>query len=66
MSNCTPPHPANPTHDFWIRANALDAASRVMSGLASQTNWPGETATRQTLALADKFESYLRNGYNGG
>ena len=64
MSNCTPPSPNSIHFPYWVRANALDAASCVMSGLASQSDWPSEATTGQTLAMADRFESYLRNGYN--
>jgi hypothetical protein len=66
MNSCGIPLRTSLNYDSWVRACALDAASRVMSGLTSQDNWPGETVTGQTLVMADWFESYLRNGYNGG
>ncbi len=66
MSNCSTPSPNASNYTPWVRANALDAASRVMSGLTSQPNWPSETVTGQTLVMAAKFEAYLRNGYTEG
>ena len=66
MSNCSIPSPGSHSRDLWLRANALDAASRVMSGLVAGNNFAGPTVTDSTLVVAAKFEAYLRNGYNGG